>query len=705
MATSASPAAGANPAGASLRARLMRLDWRLLAAPLLVVMILMMLVVPLPTFLLDVLFTFNITLSLIILLVTLYLTRPLDFAAFPTAILLTTLLRLSLNVAAARVILLNGQSGAGAAGQVIESFGQFVVGGNYAVGIIIFAILVVINFVVITKGAGRIAEVSARFTLDAMPGKQMAIDADLNAGLIDQDEARRRRADIAQEADFFGAMDGASKFVRGDAVAAILILFIDLLGGLIIGVLMHGLSLSQAAQNYTLLSIGDALVAQIPSLVISIAAGIVISNVSTGQDVGLQLVGQLFRHKHVLGIAAGILGLIGLVPGMPHVSFLLAAGVLGGVLWLRERREQREAAAPVAAAAPAAEAGTEPEEVSWSQIEPVDTLSLDVGYRLIALVDRTQGGELLARIRGVRRKFAQELGFLVAAVHIRDNLELRPGGYRIALKGVEIGAGEVFPDMLMAINPGQVSGNLQGQPTTDPAFGLPAVWIQPGQRDAALAMGYTVVDPSTVIATHLHHLLQSHAADLLGREEVEGLLSHLSERSPKLVEDLVPKLLSADRLRKVLQNLLSEGVPIRDMRSIAEVLAEHAQQVTDTDELTARVRQALGSFIVQSLSGAHRELAAAVLEPQLEQILLASLRADPAQAAVEPGLAQRLMDRARDMMQRMESQGASPVLLTVAPLRQFLARLLARSAPRLRVLSYAEVPDQKQVRITQTLGA
>ena len=704
MATSASPTAGANPAG-SLRERLMRLDWRLLAAPVLVVLILMMLVVPLPTFVLDVLFTFNITLSLIILLVTLYLTRPLDFAAFPTAILLTTLLRLSLNVAAARVILLNGQSGAGAAGQVIESFGQFVVGGNYAVGIIIFAILVVINFVVITKGAGRIAEVSARFTLDAMPGKQMAIDADLNAGLIDQEEARRRRAEIAQEADFFGAMDGASKFVRGDAVAAILILFIDLLGGLVIGVLMHGLSLSQAAQNYTLLSIGDALVAQIPSLVISIAAGIVISNVSTGQDVGLQLVGQLFRHKHVLGIAAGILGLVGLVPGMPHISFLLAASVLGAVLWLRERRERREAAAPAAATAPAAAASAEPEEVSWSQIEPVDTLSLDVGYRLIALVDRTQGGELLARIRGVRRKFAQELGFLVAAVHIRDNLELRPGGYRIALKGVEIGAGEVFPDMLMAINPGQVSGNLQGQPTTDPAFGLPAVWIQPGQRDAAQALGYTVVDPSTVIATHLHHLLQSHAADLLGREEVEGLLSHLSERSPKLVEDLVPKLLSADRLRKVLQNLLAEGVPIRDMRSIAEVLAEHAQQVSDTDELTARVRQALGSFIVQSLSGANRELAAAVLEPQLEQILLASLRADPAQAAVEPGLAQRLMDRARDMMQRMESQGASPVLLTVAPLRQFLARLLARSAPRLRVLSYAEVPDQKQVRITQTLGA
>ncbi|OIQ96816.1 flagellar biosynthesis protein FlhA [mine drainage metagenome] len=682
---------------------LRRADWRVLAAPLLVMMILMMLVVPLPTFVLDVLFTFNIALSLVILLVTLYLTRPLDFAAFPTAILLTTLLRLSLNVAAARVILLNGQNGTGAAGQVIESFGAFVVGGNYAVGIIIFAILVVINFVVITKGAGRIAEVSARFTLDAMPGKQMAIDADLNAGLIDQEEARRRRADIAQEADFFGAMDGASKFVRGDAVAAILILFIDLIGGLVIGVFMHSLSLTQAAQNYTLLSIGDALVAQIPSLVISIAAGIVISNVSTGQDVGRQLIAQLFSHKHVLGIAAGILGFIGLVPGMPHLSFLGAAAVLGGILWLREKR-LRETTAEAAAAVPPP-APAEPEEVSWEQIEPVDTLALDVGYRLIALVDRLQGGELLGRIRGVRKKFAQELGFLVSAVHIRDNLELRPGGYRIALKGVDVGAGEVFPDMLMAINPGQVLGTLAGQPTSDPAFGLPAVWIATSQRDQAQALGYTVVDPSTVIATHLHHLLQSHAAELLGREEVEGLLAHLSTRSPKLVEDLVPKQISADRLRKVLQNLLAEGVPIRDMRTIAEVLAENAGQIQDADELTARVRQALGPFIVQTLTASGKELSAAVLDGQLEQILLSSLRADPAQAAIEPGLAQRLMERARDLMQRMEAQGASPVLLTVAPLRQFLARLLARTAPRLRVLSYAEVPDQKQVKIISTLGA
>ncbi|MDE2176438.1 MAG: flagellar biosynthesis protein FlhA [Betaproteobacteria bacterium] len=685
------------------RALLKRMDWRMLAAPILVVLILMMLVVPLPTFVLDMLFTFNIVLSLIIMLVTLYLTRPLDFAAFPTALLFTTLLRLSLNVAASRVILLHGQNGEGAAGAVIESFGKFVVGGNYAVGIIVFAILVVINFVVITKGAGRIAEVSARFTLDAMPGKQMAIDADLNAGLIDQEEARRRRADVAQEADFYGAMDGASKFVRGDAVAAILILFINLIGGLIIGVFMHGLGLGEAAQNYTLLSIGDALVSQIPALVISMAAGIVISNVSTGQDVGRQLVSQLFNQPRVLAITAGILGLVGLVPGMPHLAFLGAAAVLGGVLWW-QLKKQKQAAAQ-AQAAPAAAAPAEPEEVSWEQIEPVDTLSLDVGYRLIPLVDRNQGGELLGRIRGVRKKFAQEMGFLVASVHIRDNLELRPGGYRIALKGVDVGSGEIFPDLLMAINPGQVMGDLQGTPTKDPAFGLPAVWINKEQRDRAQALGYTVVDPSTVLATHLHHLLQTHAAELLGREEVEGLLAHLSKRSPKLVEDLVPKLISADRLRKVLQNLLTEGVPIRDMRTIAEVLAEHAGQVSDTDELTARVRLALGAYIVQSLSPNGQELSAAVLDGQLEQILLSSLRADPQQAAVEPGLAQRLMDKARDLMQRMEAQGATGVLLVSAPLRQFLARLLARSAPRLRVLSYAEIPDQKQVKVTATLGA
>ncbi len=675
-----------------------RLDWHTLAAPLLVVMVLIMLIIPLPTFMLDIFFTFNISIALVILLVSLYMVKPLEFAAFPTALLLTTLLRLSLNVAAARVILLHGQNGAGAAGQVIEAFGEFVVGGDYAVGIIVFAILVIINFVVVTKGAGRIAEVSARFTLDAMPGKQMAIDADLNAGIINQEEARRRRGEIAQEADFFGAMDGASKFVRGDAVAAILILFINLIGGLVIGIWQHGLSLSDAAHNYTLLSIGDALVAQIPALVISIAAGLVVSSVPTGQDLGRQLIGQIFNRPEVLMIVAGIIGLLGLIPGMPHFSFLGAALVLAGIVWYRSKRRAPQEEERVAPPAP------EAEEVTWNSVEPVDPLGLEVGYRLIPLVDKGQGGELLARIRGVRKKFAQEMGFLVPSVHVRDNLELRPTGYRITVKGVEIAAGEVFPDLLMAINPGNVLGTLPGTSTTDPAFGLPAVWVNKDQREKALALAYTVVDPATVVATHLHQILQGHAAELLGREEVEGLLSHLATRSPKLVEDVIPKLLSADKLKKVLQNLLSEGVPIRDMRTIVEILAEQAPQSQDVDELTAVVRAALGPFIVQSLFPGQAELPVAVLDGQLEQLLQESLRNSSGEA-LEPGLAQRILERAGELMQQMEAGGMQPVLLAMAPMRSFLARFLARTAPRMRVLSYAEVPDNKRIRVVATLGA
>ncbi|MDD5278221.1 flagellar biosynthesis protein FlhA [Acidithiobacillus sp.] len=675
-----------------------KLNWHTLAAPILVIMVLAMLIIPLPTFLLDILFTFNITLGLIILLVSLYMKRPLEFAAFPTALLLTTLLRLSLNVAAARIILLHGQNGPGAAGQVIESFGQFVVGGDYVVGIIVFAILVIINFVVITKGAGRIAEVSARFTLDAMPGKQMAIDADLNAGIIDQEEAHRRRSEIAQEADFFGSMDGASKFVRGDAVAAILILFINLIGGLIIGIWQHGLSLSTAAHDYTLLSIGDALVAQIPALVISIAAGIVVSTVNTGQDLGKQLIGQVFQNREVMTIVAVILAILGLIPGMPHLPFLGAAALLGAVVWYGKQGKAPEKVVepPVG--------GVEPEEVTWASVEPLDPLGLEVGYRLIPLVDKGQGGELLARIRGVRKKFAQDFGFLVPAVHVRDNLELRPTAYRINVKGVEVGGGEVFPDLLLAIDPGNVLGKIAGTPTTDPSFGLPAVWIDKDERDKSVALGYTVVDPATVIATQLHQILQSHGADLLGREEVEGLLSHLASRSPKLVEDVIPKMLSPDKLKKVLQNLLNEGVPIRDMRTIVEILAEHAPQSQDVDELTAAVRTALGPYIVQGLFPGQSELPVAVLDGQLERLLLESLRNSNGEA-LEPGLAQRVLEKAGDLMQQMEAGGMQPVLLAMAPMRTFLARFLARSAPRMRVLSYAEIPESKKIRVVATLGA
>jgi len=676
---------------------LQRVNWHTLAAPILVIMVLAMLIIPLPTFLLDIFFTFNITLGLIILLVSLYMVRPLEFAAFPTALLLTTLLRLSLNVAAARIILLHGQNGPGAAGQVIESFGEFVVGGDYAVGIIVFAILVIINFMVITKGAGRIAEVSARFTLDAMPGKQMAIDADMNAGIIDQEEAHRRRSEIAQEADFFGSMDGASKFVRGDAVAAIMILFINLIGGLIIGIWQHGLSLGTAAHDYTLLSIGDALVAQIPALVISIAAGIVVTSVNTGQDLGKQLVSQIFQNRDVLVIVAMILAVLGLIPGMPHLPFLGAGALLGGLVWYRKRQQPKaEAATPSPPA--------EPEEVTWASVEPLDPLGLEVGYRLIPLVDKGQGGELLARIRGVRKKFAQDFGFLVPAVHVRDNLELRPTAYRITVKGVEVAGGEIFPDLLLAIDPGNVLGKLEGTPTTDPSFGLPALWMNHDQRDKAVALGYTVVDPATVIATHLHQILQSHGAELLGREEVEGILSHLASRSPKLVEDVIPKMLSPDKLKKVLQNLLNEGVPIRDMRTIVETLAEHAPQSQDVDDLTAVVRTALGPYIVQGLFPGQGELPVAVLDGQLEHLLQESLRNSNGEA-LEPGLAQRVLERAGELMQQMEAGGMQPVLLAMAPMRAFLARFLARAAPRMRVLSYAEIPENKRIKVVATLGA
>lgn len=681
----------------ALNRMLQRANWHTLAAPILVIMVLAMLIIPLPTFLLDIFFTFNITLGLIILLVSLYMVRPLEFAAFPTALLLTTLLRLSLNVAAARIILLHGQNGPGAAGQVIESFGEFIVGGDYAVGIIVFAILVIINFMVITKGAGRIAEVSARFTLDAMPGKQMAIDADMNAGIIDQEEAHRRRSEIAQEADFFGSMDGASKFVRGDAVAAIMILFINLIGGLIIGIWQHGLNLGTAAHDYTLLSIGDALVAQIPALVISIAAGIVVTSVNTGQDLGKQLVSQIFQNRDVLVIVAVILAVLGLIPGMPHLPFLGASAVLGGIVWYRKRQQPKtEAAIPPSPA--------ESEEVTWASVEPLDPLGLEVGYRLIPLVDKGQGGELLARIRGVRKKFAQDFGFLVPAVHVRDNLELRPTAYRITVKGVEVAGGEIFPDLLLAIDPGNVLGKLEGTPTTDPSFGLPALWINNDQRDKAVALGYTVVDPATVIATHLHQILQSHGAELLGREEVEGILSHLASRSPKLVEDVIPKMLSPDKLKKVLQNLLNEGVPVRDMRTIVEILAEHAPQSQDVDDLTAAVRTALGPYIVQGLFPGQGELPVAVLDGQLEHLLQESLRNSNGEA-LEPGLAQRVLEKAGELMQQMEAGGMQPVLLAMGPMRAFLARFLARTAPRMRVLSYAEIPENKRIRVVATLGA
>ncbi len=676
---------------------------RQLGAPLLIVMILSMMVLPLPPLLLDLSFTFNIALAVMVLLVSMYTKKPLDFSIFPTVLLVTTLLRLSLNVASTRVILLEGHTGGDAAGKVIEAFGHFLVGGNYAVGLVVFVILVVINFVVITKGAGRIAEVSARFTLDAMPGKQMAIDADLNAGLIGEDVARQRRTEIAQEADFFGSMDGASKFVRGDAVAGILILFINIIGGLIVGVLQHDMDLARAAQNYTLLTIGDGLVAQIPALIISTAAGLVVSRVATDEDIGQQFVGQVFANPQVLMLTAAILGILGLIPGMPHFAFLLFAAAVGGLAYWMVRKQARPAEEKPAV--PAAAAPAEALEASWADVAPVDVLGLEVGYRLIPLVDKGQDGELLKRIRGLRKKFAQEVGFLSAPVHIRDNLELRPNGYRVLLKGVEVGSGEAWPGLFLAINPGRVAGTLPGVQTKDPAFGLPAIWIEATLRNQAHALGYTVVDASTVVATHLNHIILGHAAELLGRQEAQSLLDHFAKDAPKLIEDLVPKLIPLAVVQRVLQNLLEEGVTLRDMRSIVETIAEHAPRTQDAAELTAQVRVALGRSIVQQLYPGNADLSVMALDPSLERVLLQAVQTvGPDGSGIEPGLADTLLRQTTAAAQRQEEIGLPAVLLVPGPLRWLLSRFLRRAVPQLKVIANGEVPDSRTIKVTAIIG-
>lgn len=674
-----------------------------LAAPILIVMMLSMMVLPLPAFVLDIFFSFNIALSIIVLLTSLYTVKPLDFMVFPSVLLVSTMLRLSLNVASTRIVLTEGHTGPDAAGKVIEAFGHFLIGGNYTVGIVVFIILTIINFTVVTKGAGRIAEVGARFALDAMPGKQMAIDADLNAGLIGEQDARRRRTEVAQEAEFYGAMDGASKYVRGDAVAGIIVTLVNIAGGLIVGMAQHDLTFEVAVKNYTLLAIGDGLVAQIPSLIISVAAGVVVSRVASDKDIAGQLAAQLFAKPHVLYISAAIVGAMGLIPGMPHFAFLLLAALTGGTaFYLAKRAKQREAEPAKAAAPVAAPAG---EEASWQDVVPVDTLGLEVGYRLIPLVDKGQDGELLRRIKGIRKKFAQEVGFLAPPVHIRDNLELRPSAYSITLKGVEIGAGEAQAGQFLAINPGAVTGTLPGAATKDPAFGLPAIWIDASLREHAQTMGYTVVDAGTVVATHLNHLITTHAAELLGRQEVQSLLDHLAKESPKLVEDMVPKVISLSSLQKVLQNLLIEGVHIRDMRTIIETIAEHSAQANDTNELTAVVRVALGRAIVQQIFPSGNELSVMALDNRLERLLMQTLQAGGSEAAgIEPGLADTLAAQAGQAARRQEQLGLTPVLLVPAPLRALLARFLRRALPQLKVLSHSELPDSKTIRVTSLVG-
>jgi flagellar biosynthesis protein FlhA len=680
---------------------LLRGGMRGLAGPILIVMILSMMVLPLPPFLLDILFTFNIALAIMVLLVAMNTTKALDFAVFPTVLLISTLLRLSLNVASTRVVLLEGHTGPDAAGKVIESFGHFLVGGNYAVGIVVFVILVVINFVVITKGAGRIAEVGARFTLDAMPGKQMAIDADLNAGLIGEDVARKRRAEVAQEADFYGAMDGASKFVRGDAVAGIIIMIINIIGGLVIGVLQHDLSFEVAAKNYTMLTIGDGLVAQIPALIISTAAGMVVSRVSSEENIGQQLAKQLISSPQVIILTAAIIGMLGLIPGMPHFVFLLLAAGMGWfAVYLTRQAQQAEAQEKKieATVMPVNEAP----EASWEDVAQVDVLGLEVGYRLISLVDKSQDGDLLRRIKGIRKKFTQEMGFLPPAVHIRDNLDLHPTAYRITLKGAEIGTGEAHSHLLLAINPGSVSGVLPGTQTKDPAFGLPAIWIEPVLRDQAQAMGYTVVDAGTVVATHMSHLIHLHAAELLGRQELQQLIDHLTKISPKLTEDLIPKLLSLSTVQKVMQNLLDEGMHIRDMRTILETLAEHAPQIQDPTVLTALVRVALGPAIVQQFYPSAQELQVIGMDKELEYVLGQALQAGG--NAIEPGLANTLLREARAATDAQERMGLPTVLLVPGGIRDLLARFLKRALPQLKVISHEEVPGFKTIRVTSMVG-
>ena len=675
-----------------------------LGVPVLVMVVLAMMVLPLPAFLLDVFFTFNISLSIMILLAVIYVRRALEFATFPTVLLGATLLRLGLNVASTRIVLINGHTGSHAAGRVIAAFGEFVVGGNYAVGMVVFTVLVIINFVVITKGAGRISEVSARFTLDAMPGRQMAIDADLNAGIITQAEAIVRRQEVREEADFYGAMDGASKFVRGDAIAGILVVFINLFGGTIIGAAQHGMSLADAGRTYALLTIGDGLVAQIPALLLSVAVAILVTRVSRPHDMSQQIMAQVLGQPKALGVTSGILTLLGIIPGMPNLVFLgMAAMCAVGAYVLSKRK----AADKVAAAAPSAAVSvpSEQRELSWDDVEAVDLIGLEVGYRLIPLVDRNQGGELMGRIKGVRKKLSEELGFLVQAVHIRDNLELGPNSYRITVLGALVGESEVFPDRELAINPGQVSGTLPGSATKDPAFGLEAIWIEKTRREQAQAQGYTVVDASSVVATHLSHLLQSHAHELLGHEEVQQLLNRLGKSAPKLIEDLVPKLLPMSVVVKVLQYLLLERVPIRNLRTICETLAELAPKTQDPVALVAAVRVALGRSIVQNIGGLRQELPVITLDPALEQVLQDSMTSGTdSSPGFEPGLADRIQTALADSTRRQEAAGEPAVLLVAPKIRPWIARLMRHSTPSLAVLAYNEIPENRRIRVIAAVG-
>ncbi|KPQ29634.1 MAG: flagellar biosynthesis protein FlhA [Marinobacter excellens HL-55] len=706
-----------------------------IGVPLMLMGLLGMMILPMPAFLLDVFFTFNITLSIVILLVCVYALRPMEFASFPTVLLVATLLRLGLNVASTRIVLLEGHEGGDAAGKVIESFGAVLIGGNYAVGLVVFAILMIINFLVVTKGAGRVSEVSARFTLDAMPGKQMAIDADLNAGLINQEEAKSRRLEISQEADFYGSMDGASKFVKGDAVAGLLILAINIIGGVAIGMVQHGLDFGLAMERYALLTIGDGLVAQIPSLLLSTSAAIMVTRVTASQDMGGQIIHQMFNAPKAIGIAGTILVILGLVPGMPHIAFLGLGMLAIGAAWMIWKKQQQTIEEEGAFAGRAGFAGGasrsgneivqdrsggeghalpapgETRELGWDDVATVDIVGLEVGYRLIPLVDKSQGGQLLSRIKGVRKKLSQDLGFLMPSVHIRDNLDLMPNVYRITLMGVTIAEAEIHPERELAIDPGQVFGKVEGIVGKDPAFGLDAIWIESDKKDQAQTLGYTVVDASTVVATHLNQILQKHAHELIGHEETQKWLDQLEKISPKLAEELVPSSVSISILLKVLQNLLKEEVPVRDMRSIAEAIVNVHPKSQDPKLLTMLARQSLRRMIVQSICGSDAEIPVITLDPDLEQLLLKSVQQsqqsggqDDIGLVLEPNMVEKLQRSLQDSVQRQEMLGKPAILLVSGPLRPVLAKFASYGVERLHVLSYQEIPDNKQITIVASVG-
>ncbi|QCZ94246.1 flagellar biosynthesis protein FlhA [Salinimonas iocasae] len=677
-----------------------------LGAPIVLLAIMGMVILPMPPFLLDVLFSFNIALSLVIILVAVFTQRPIDFGIFPLVLLIATVLRLALNVASTRVVLLYGHEGGDAAGKVIEAFGAVVIGGNYAVGVVVFAILLIINFKVVTAGAGRISEVNARFTLDAMPGKQMAIDADLNAGYIDQDQARQRREEITAEADFYGSMDGASKFVKGDAVAGLFIMLINIVGGLFIGMIQHDLTFGNAVEVYTILTIGDGLVAQIPSLLLSVATAIIVTRENETQEMGKEIRSQL-GNQQALYIASAVLFVMGIIPGMPHIAFLGFSAIAGGYAYWQTKQAKKAELEPAATSLATDEPLEAPEakELGWDDVQQVDTVGLEVGYRLIPLVDKSQGGELLTRIKGVRKKLSQELGFLIPPVHIRDNLDLDPNAYTIAMLGVTIGDAQISHDEELAINPGQVFGNLEGRTTQDPAFGLDAVWIKPSQREHAQTLGYTVVDAATVVATHLSQLLTNNAYQLLGHEEVQQLLDMLAKSNPKLVEGLVPDILPLSTVVKVLQTLLFEGVPIRDMRTIVQTLSEYGTKSQDPDVLVSAVRISLKRLIAQEICQGTAEIPVITLAPELEQMLHQSLQAGGEDGAgIEPGLADRLQKSLQQASQQQELAGEPAVLLTSGMLRPVLSRFFKYSVNGLNVLSYQEVPDDKQIRIVSSVG-